>query len=91
MYPLSLFFLIGLFKGDTGLPLYLLPLTLFGVAIAAYQYALQIGLIETSAVCTAGACSIKYVEYLGYITIPFLSFIAFLLLTMLLLFARKHK
>ena len=66
-----------------------------GMVLSSYHYALQqswIGNQEIS--CSTISCGIKYINYYEFITIPFLSLVAFFLITFILLlgsFSKKNK
>lgn len=82
MYPLTLIILVGLLKGDHGLPDYVLPFSILGMATSTYHYLIQVGIIEHSAVCSVGIpCGVHYVNYFGFVTIPLLALTAFTIIT----------
>ena len=88
MYPLVLLIAVGLILRDEYLPRYVLPLSTLGLGIAAYHYLTQWGLFAESAACSVGVpCSGRYVSYLGFITIPLMSLVAFALITTIMLIA----
>lgn len=80
MYPLVLIFLINLLYPDDKLYKYSMPLVLVGLFFAIYHNLLMFGIIPESVVpCVQGIpCSTKYINWLGFITIPFLSLISYL-------------
>lgn len=88
MYPLAFIILVGIVRKDRDLPWYVLPLSIPGMLIASYHVALQSGWVsERVEFCTVGvSCTTKYAEWLGFITIPLLSFLAFAVLTAAFLF-----
>ena len=90
MYPLVVILLVGLIRRDPGVAAYVLPLSLLGILVASYHYSLQLGLWGgESAACRVGVpCSGRYVNYLGFITIPFQALTAFILISGLTLAAR---
>ena len=82
MYPLTLIILVGILKRDEFLPNYVLPFSILGIALSGYHYLIQLGVIGHSAACSSGVpCSGRYVNYLGFITIPFMALTAFILVT----------
>lgn len=87
MYPLVIIIAIGIIKKDRNLPIYVLPLSIIGLAIAFYHFLLQMGVIpESQAPCVAGvSCASRYVEWFGFVTIPFLSLLAFAVITVSML------
>lgn len=79
MFPLVIILAIGILRKDKGISYYVLPLSLTGILISFYQVLLQQGIInEAFTPCTYGiSCTTKYVSFLGFITIPLMSFAAF--------------
>lgn len=85
MYPLALLIPVGLILRDEYLPRYVLPLSTLGIVVSTYHYLTQWGLFAESAACRAGVpCSGRYVDYLGFITIPFMALTAFVLITVIM-------
>lgn len=82
MYPLVAIIAVGIKRKDKCLPFYVLPLSSLGIVIAFYHFLLQEGVIkEALTPCSNGvSCTVKYFNYFGFINIPFLSFLAFLLI-----------
>jgi disulfide bond formation protein DsbB/cytochrome c5 len=85
MYPLSLVLAVGLIRRDENLPFYVLPLSFLGLGFATYHYLLEkTDLFGTSTVCQMGvSCVIPWINWFGFITIPFLALVAFLMITVL--------
>jgi disulfide bond formation protein DsbB len=81
MYPLSLIILVGIIKQDDYLPSYVLPLSITGIFVSSYHYLIERGVFAESSSCVGVSCAIKYVEYFGFITIPFMALTAFILIT----------
>ncbi len=83
MYPLVIILAVGILKKDKGVYQYVLPLSILGMVIAIYHNLLYWNIIpESQTPCLLGvSCTIKFIEYFGFITIPFLSFVAFLIIT----------
>lgn len=88
MYPLVLILTVGVLRADQHVRTYVLPLSVTGLAIAAYHNLLYYGLIpESIAPCTLGvSCTSRQIEWLGFITIPLLSLTAFAVITVCMLF-----
>lgn len=84
MYPLVLILGIACFRNDRSIAIYVLPLTIIGACVSVIHYGEQkLGLFK--GVCTVGVpCSGEYINWLGFITIPVLAFIAFILITVIL-------
>jgi disulfide bond formation protein DsbB len=82
MYPLAVLLLIGILKQDRTVSDYVLPLSVIGIGMSTYHYLIQVGAIAHSAVCRAGVpCGLRYVNYLGFVTIPLMALTAFVLIT----------
>lgn len=79
MFPLVLTLIVGIIRKDKLVHLYVLPAALIGWTISLFHNLLYYKLIpDTLAPCTTGvSCTTKYVEYFGFVTIPFLAFVAF--------------
>lgn len=93
MYPLVVIFAIGIWKKDKNIPFFALPLSIIGTVIAAYHNLLYYKIIpESLAPCTLGiSCTTKQIELLGFITIPFLSLLAFISITIIVLLHKKYS
>ncbi len=93
MYPLVIILGMASFRSDRKITGYVLPLSVIGLSIAFYHYFLVeqklLGELE-SPLCQVGVpCDTKYIEWLGFITIPFLSLVAFTLITILMVYVRR--
>ena len=89
MYPLTVIALVGFIKADEYLPSYVLPLSLLGMGVSGYHYLVQLGAFGHPTVCAVGIpCSLRYVNYAGFISIPLMAFTAFTLITAVMLATR---
>jgi disulfide bond formation protein DsbB len=90
MFPLVLLLPAGLFPFDARVVRYALPLALAGWLVSLFHVLLVVGLIpEAIRPCTQGVpCSETQIQWLGFVNIPLLSFIAFSTMIALLLAAR---
>jgi disulfide bond formation protein DsbB len=85
MYPIPVLLLIGIFNDDWFLPKYILPLSITGLGVSTYHYLLQNQVFGATA-CSAGvSCATRYINVFGFITIPLLALVAFLIITVLML------
>lgn len=86
MYPLAVIVPIGVLRRDAGLAYYGLPLSVAGLGFAGYHTLLQWGILpEALAPCVNGvSCLTKQINWLGFITIPFMSFLGFAAITLCL-------
>lgn len=93
MYPLVIIIAVGILRKDKKVYQYVLPMSILGLLIAFYHILLQKGILpEAIAPCTIGAsCATKYTGYFGFITIPVMSFTAFLVITVCMLLYRKFQ
>ena len=93
MFPLALLLPVGLFPFDAKVVRYALPLAVVGGLIALAHLLLVAGVIpESAAPCRQGVpCSDVQVEWLGFVNIPLLSFIAFSTLNALLVAAHVRS
>jgi disulfide bond formation protein DsbB len=93
MFPLVLLLPVGLFPFDARVVRYALPLALAGWLVSLFQVLLVAGLIpEGIRPCRQGVpCSEVQIQWLGFVNIPLLSFVAFSTLTALLIAARTRS
>lgn len=91
MYPLVIIFSTALFPLDKAVIKYSLPLVILGWGVAFYHNLLYYNILpESAAPCVQGiSCTSVHIQWLGFITIPFLSFFAYSLLLILLLIFKK--
>ena len=93
MYPLVVIFMVGLFPLSKEVFKYSAPFVALGWLIALWHNLLHLGIIkEDLSPCREGvSCSTVYINWMGFITIPLLSFVAFSLLgAILFIFYRRH-
>lgn len=90
MFPLVLLLPLGLFPFDKKIIRYSLPLALCGLLIALFHLLLLSGFIpESIGPCTRGVpCTEVQVQWLGFVSIPLLSFVAFSVISALMIAAR---
>lgn len=91
MYPLVIILGIACYKGDRRIAVYTIPLSIIGGSVSIYHYFEQkVGGLPSP--CAAGVpCSGEYINWLGFITIPFLALIAFVLITVFLWLGRGKE
>jgi disulfide bond formation protein DsbB len=92
VYPLVLIFGVGLFSFDAGVVKYSLPLAVAGWLVALYHTLLYWGIIPKSIQpCSEGVpCTEKYIELFGILSIPFMSFLAFTAILILLIILKRR-
>jgi len=85
MYPLTAVIAVGLLRRDWHLPYYVLPLSVFGLAMSTYHYLLEkTDLFDAMAACRQGvSCTTQWINWFGFVTIPFLALVAFLVITIM--------
>ncbi|MBL0385590.1 disulfide bond formation protein B [Tumebacillus sp. ITR2] len=93
MYPLAVLLGIAAYRSDRGIILYTRTLSIVGMCIPLYQYLEQkVPAMQKILPCTIGVpCSGQYINWLGFITIPFLALVGFLLITILLSIRENTK
>ncbi len=84
LYPLAIILLVGYLRRDKGLFLYVLPFSILGIGVASYHYLLQkTDLFSHGAVCGTGIpCTTIWINLFGFITIPFLVLVAYVIITL---------
>ena len=88
MYPLVIILGVGIFNIDIKiLKKFVLPFTFLGLLVSLYHTLEQkIAWLGNITPCTQGVpCSIDYLNWFNFITIPMLAFVVFLLISILML------
>ena len=84
MYPLAILLAIASYRQDRGVVKYALPLSVLGIAVSGFHYLEQ--------KCRSGVpCEIQYINWLGFVTIPLLAFVAFTLITVMLVSVARQR
>lgn len=93
MYPLVLIYGVALFKKDVKMSFAGLFLSGIGMLVSTYHYLVQkvSAFQELGGSCTGGVpCNAIYVNYFGFITIPFMAGVAFIIIFVLHLILLKE-
>jgi disulfide bond formation protein DsbB len=93
IFPLVLLLPVGLFPFDQRVVRYALPLVIVGTFFSLFQLLLVYGVIpESIQPCSQGvSCKEVQIQWLGFLTIPLLSFVAFVLMNALLIAAHLRS
>ncbi len=94
MYPMVLLLGIAIVKKDYHISLYSLWLSGIGILISSYHYSLQkiSFMADAAPACGRIPCTGQYINWLGFITIPFLALTAFAIIFICsLILVRKNK
>jgi disulfide bond formation protein DsbB len=93
MYPLVLILGIASYRNDRSIIPYALPLSLIGGCFSAYHYMEErIPFLAKVLPCRVGIpCNIPYFEWWGFITIPFMALVAFILITIILWMGKSKE
>lgn len=92
MYPLAIIFAVAIARKDKNVIYYALPLSIIGFFIAVYHYLIQwTALQEINPISCSliNDCSQKQIVYLGFMTIPFFSAAAFLIISVMMIILIK--
>ena len=77
MYPMALMSLISVIRKEMNIAYYLLLFSSIGIIAAIYHYSLQkLPVFTDLNMCTGVSCTVQYINWFGFITIPFLALIA---------------
>jgi disulfide bond formation protein DsbB len=91
MYPLSILTLFAAAHGDYRFARYLLPLPVVGAGVSVFHLLVENHVVATPQGCQVGAgCTVKWIDYFGYMTIPTLALTAFVLLIAFLALAASE-
>ncbi|MFC4025516.1 disulfide oxidoreductase [Oceanobacillus longus] len=93
MYPLALILGIATFNSDFTVKKYVLPMAVIGWSISLFHYLEQkVPGFAAIKPCTNGVpCNTEYINWFGFITIPFLALTAFTLIIIFMLLIRSPK
>ncbi len=93
IYSLVFIFLINLLYPDDKVFKYSFPLAFIGWIISIYHNLLMFKIIpEKLSPCVQGIpCSVDYLNWLGFITIPLLSFFSYTCILILLIMSKRKK
>ncbi len=84
MYPIALIALVGFYINSKDTNKFIAALTWGGLLIAIYHNLVYYKVIEVIVPCNESApCTAQQLNYLGFITIPLLSLVAFVTLTVI--------
>ncbi|MEZ4864313.1 MAG: disulfide oxidoreductase [Caldilineaceae bacterium] len=89
MYPLTVILAVGLLRSSADLPYFVLPLSGLGACVSTYHYLVQkTNLFSGATTCQVGApCSMIWINWFGFVTIPFLALVAFVTITIMTIIA----
>lgn len=92
MYPLVVILGVAFYHNDKNIVKYVLPLSIFGMILSGYHYTLQkLPIVQDFGMCKTGVpCSGQYINWFGFITIPFLAFVAFTFITIIMVLMRRQ-
>jgi disulfide bond formation protein DsbB len=93
MYPLAVILGIAFYRNDKEIYRYTLPLALLGIIVSGYHTMLQkIPYLQQFEMCTSGIpCAKDYLNWLGFITIPMMAFVAFTIITVCLVLLSRSR
>lgn len=82
MYPLVVIYSVVLVKKNLSITIPAIWLSGIGILVSGYHYAMQKipALHSQGESCGIVPCNAEYVNYLGFITIPLMAFVAFTLI-----------
>lgn len=91
MYPIVILSLIGVIKEDNNVRLYARVMSGIGILVSTYHYSLQKipALGESANACMGVSCTVQYINWGGFITIPLLALTAFIIIFILSFFIKK--
>jgi disulfide bond formation protein DsbB len=83
LYPLIIVLTVGIWRRDEDLPWYVLPFSILGIIVAVYHNLIYYHIIpESLTPCTVQLpCTVKDFTLWGFISIPTMSLVAFILIT----------
>ncbi|WP_226038038.1 disulfide oxidoreductase [Aquibacillus saliphilus] len=97
MYPLVIIYGVAVIKKDIKVGFPGIILSGIGIVVSGYHYLIQKlpSLNEAGASCGIVPCNVEYINYFGFMTIPFLALAAFIIIFVLhltlILQQRRHN
>ncbi len=90
MYPLVILLGMASYRNQTTIIPYVLPLSIIGGLISVWHYLQQkVSFLGQVVQCKVGVpCNASYINWFGFITIPFLAGVAFVMITVLLIWVQ---
>lgn len=78
MYPMVLLSVMAIIRKEMNISFYIMIISGIGIVTAVYHYALQKVTVfgDNLSMCTGPSCTVQYINWFGFITIPFLALIA---------------
>lgn len=92
MYPMTFMLTMAVLKNDIGIVKYLMVFPILGIPTSLFHYLKQKTVIFADiGACSDGVpCSAIYIDWFGFVTIPFLALVAFTLLLVLFTWILKN-
>jgi disulfide bond formation protein DsbB len=91
MYPLAIILTIGMLRRNNELHHYTLPFSVVGIFVSLYHYLLiKTDWFPPPPCLKSVPCTVDYFNILGFINIPFMAFIAFIIITVMIV-ASQHE
>lgn len=83
MYPIAIMMTVAYIQKNPRIVITTLIFSIIGGVVSAYHYAIQkVSFLQDSAIsCGPVSCTGVYINWFGFITIPFLALTAFIILT----------
>lgn len=92
MYPLAVILGIAVFRGDTAVRRYALPLAVIGGSISTYHYVIQqFPDLATGSCSTTVPCTAALVWKFGFVSIPLMALVSFGVIVAVLLLDRSGR
>lgn len=92
MYPLAVVLLVGAIRREAAARFYAMPLAALGALVSIWHYTVQLyPALEGGACDPTNPCSARYVETFGFVSIPFMAGVGFIVILTLMLLDRTHR
>ncbi|MFC7364379.1 MULTISPECIES: disulfide oxidoreductase [Bhargavaea] len=93
MYPIVVIGAVAYFRKDFRAAAYTLALSVIGGMISLYHYGIQKlpALQDSAPACGQVSCTGAYINWFGFVTIPFLALIAFIIIAVISFLMLKRQ
>ena len=92
MYPLAIVLGVALWKSDLSVSKYVIPISVIGLLLSCYHYAMQYAPNFFYDSCSGGfSCQYKWISIFGFVSIPLMALTSFAIILLCMLVVHINK
>jgi disulfide bond formation protein DsbB len=89
MYPLAITIALGIIRRENDVHRYVLPFSITGMCVSLYHYLLiKTDWFPPPPCKTSVPCTVDYLDFFGFINIPFMALVAFTIITLMMVLSQ---